>query len=175
LVGGLVVPHPAICCQIWTDAPAIRESMVARWGQPQADLQGQRDGHRIAKNERPQPRNLGWGLVLPSPAGYCDERDVISDKSMLRCEDQRIGMPIFRADLLQMDHNGSFGSIQNGPLPPKWASPGTGLSQTSQGGQTETPAEREGTAGVPVTGPFRRGSVTEVPPQELTTTHIQKR
>jgi hypothetical protein len=87
--------------------------------------------------------------VLPSPAGYCDERDVICDKSMLRCEDQRIGMPIFRADLLQMDHNGSFGSIQNGPLPPKWASPGTGLSQTGQGGQMETPAEREGTAGVP--------------------------
>ena len=45
LVGGLVVPHPAIRCQIWTDAPAIRESMVARWGQLQADLQGQRDGY----------------------------------------------------------------------------------------------------------------------------------
>jgi hypothetical protein len=31
----------------------------------------------------------------------------------------------------------------------------------------ETPAEREGTAGVPVTGSFSRGSVTKEPPEGL--------
>jgi hypothetical protein len=91
-------------------------------------------------------------------------------------------MPIFRADLLQMDHKWAIRQFkkmdhcrQNGPTPVGGGGGGgTGRARPNQpapqlhGVQTETPAEREGTAGVPVTGPFRRGSMTEVPPWELT-------
>jgi hypothetical protein len=144
------------------------------------------------KLEAPAAESRLGPQVLPSPAGYCDERDLICDKSMLHCEDQRIGRPNFHAHLFQMDHNRPFGLIQNERLPPNgaahvganWpdsvkpasmnASPPRTPPQPPKG-QTETPAEREGTAGVPVTGPFRRGSVTEVPPWELTTIDIQKR
>jgi hypothetical protein len=64
--------------------------------------------------------------------------------------------------------DGAAAVAAQGPL---WLRPRQGQPPKAK---TETPAEREGTAGVPVTGPFRRGSVTEVPPQKFTTNDLQR-
>jgi hypothetical protein len=63
-----------------------------------------------------QPGNVGWGLSVvvilqvlllrSSAAGYRNERDMICDKFLLHCEDERIGILIFRPGCCGLDtHN----------------------------------------------------------------------
>jgi|HubBroStandDraft_4_1064222.scaffolds.fasta_scaffold1680210_1 hypothetical protein len=69
-----------------------------------------------AERNKPQPGNVGWGLSVvvilqvlllrSSAAGYRNERDMICDKFLLHCEDERIGILIFRPGCCGLDtHN----------------------------------------------------------------------
>ena len=59
----------------------------------------------VERKNKPQPGNVGWGLsavlilqvplLRPLAAGYRNERFVICDQSLVRCEDERISILIF--------------------------------------------------------------------------------
>jgi hypothetical protein len=66
-----------------------------------------------AEQINPSRGMFGWGLSVvlilqvlllrSSAAGYRNERDMICDKCLLRCEDERIGILIFRAGCCGLD------------------------------------------------------------------------
>jgi hypothetical protein len=110
------VPSPI--ATIWGPAAPRRHDI---WGPssrnncaPLRPSMPSKTGHSVnpatTKNKGPS-RDLAAGAYVRSSSLGFQRTRMIYDKSVLRCEDQIISAPIFRADLLQVHH-----TTQNGPL-----------------------------------------------------------